>query len=476
MNAPTQSTLSLSLRLEFDRAVQARGGEGFARLTISVPRPADSLAPRRGLALTISLDCSGSMSEPAGAPDGSPMAFGSAPVFFGRGVADEANSKMARSKAAVWEAVALLGDDDMASLTAFSSMAQTLFPMSPMTAANKALFKEALEKVQASGGTALHDGWTSAAREAAKGVDRGLLCRVALLTDGEASTGERNPEALAKQSAQLALHGVSTSCFGVGARFNEDLLCAMADAGEGNFRYIPDAMLATAAAVDEVNGLGATAGRKARLRLISEDGAEAAEALNGFDIDTVNGLMRIPTLLAGRPIEVIAKVKMADAGSLATLRAEIEWENRDGILQSSAASLSVALGSEEESKASPQDVEVAGAAAAMLAAKEKLAMAASMAAGDMAAATTNMANARSLMASVARYSGAAAEMASLEALEANFAGGDSMATQKAAKFQSYSRAKNQTVAIQPTAAAAETTVATVAATAPAEAPVNAPKP
>lgn len=432
------STLPLSLRLEFSRSKLPFSGEGFVRLAIEVPASAHATsAPRRGLALAIALDCSGSMSEPGGAPDGSPMAIG----FPGQD--DAAGSKMERCRAAVWEAASLLGPDDMASLTAFSSMAKTLFPMSAMTDENKALFKQALDKVQASGGTALHDGWSEAGREAAKGIDRGLLCRVAMLTDGEASSGERNPEVLAGHAAKLAGLGISTSCFGVGARFNEDLLCAMADAGEGNFRYIPDAMLAAAAAIDEVNGLGATAGRRAKLTLAAISGIESIEVLNDFDLD--GAAMRLPTLLAGRPIEVIARIKLAASGAEANVQAEVTWENRDGIAQSAIHSARVALADEAECSQLPEDAEVSGSAAALLASREKMAMAKKLSAGDFAGATASLNSARSLMASAANYSGSGLEMAALDALATSMNSGDAQATRKAAFSQSYARAKNQTI-------------------------------
>jgi Ca-activated chloride channel family protein len=316
--------------------------------------------------------------------------------------------------------------------------------MAAMTASNKAKFKAALDKCQASGGTALHDGWAEAGKQAASGIDRKLLCRVAMLTDGEASTGERNPETLAKHSAQLALLGVSTSCFGVGASFNEDLLCAMADAGEGNFRYIPDAMLAAAAAIDEVNGLGATAGRKAKLRFESIEGIDSIEALNPFDKD--GEWLKLPTLLAGRPIEAVARVKLSATGSQAGARAVLSWENRDGIAQSAEIEVFADLIDSAAASALPQDAEVAGAAAAMLAASAKTTMADMISAGNYAGATATLASARSMISSTAAYSGSEDELASLDMLSASLDLGDYAATRKSAVFQSYSRSKNQTVA------------------------------
>lgn len=444
----TPTPLALSLALEFDRSSLPSGGSAFARLIVSAPQSAaTSCVNRRGLALALAMDTSGSMSDPAGSPDGSPMRF-SVPaqgIFGVPNHRDSANTKMERCKAAAWEAISLLGDDDMASLTAFSSMAKTLFPMSPMTEANKAKFKTALDKLSASGGTALHDGWSEAGREAAKGLDRQLLCRVAMLTDGEPSPGGiTNPEELARQSAKLASLGISTSCFGVGASFNEDLLCAMADAGEGNFRYIPDAMLASAAAIDEVNGLGATAGRKARLRLIAEDGAESVELFNTFDkIDAE--WFKLPALLAGRPIEAVAKLTLKDDAPLATLRVEVSWEDRDGIAQSAHTSLSAAVIDKDAALALPQNAEVAGAAAAFEVAKSKASVAQMISQGDFDGAKMTLDSATAMFSSTLAYSGLSMEMSNLNALSASLQSGNHAATRKMAMFDSYSRTKNQSV-------------------------------
>ena len=437
-------SLTPVVRFEFERSHLPLGSQALARLIIETPAlPSQSSnVPRRGLALAAALDASGSMAEPAGSPDGSPMRFG-APM-------DPAQSKMERCKAALWEAVSLLGPDDMASLTVFSSAAATLFPLSPMSEPNKALFKAALDKVGASGGTALEAGWRQAAMEAAKGLDHGLLCRVALLTDGEASCGERDPEKLAAMASGLADHGVGTSCFGVGASFNEDLLCAMADAGEGNFRYIPDAALAIAAAVDEVNGLGATAGRKATLRLEGLGACQTFEVLNAFDQDA-DGALKLPALLAGRPIEIVARLDLAEQGDSAGLAVRLEWADRDGARQSLQASASAPTAQASACEALAQNAEVAGAGAALLAARRKDEMAKSLARGDFAAAGASLESARSLMASCASYSGASAEMANLDALAASLAQGDLAGTRKTAVFQSYSRSKNQTVAANPPA-------------------------
>lgn len=454
-SATGTGAMPLAIDIEFDRSSLPAGGTGLVRMVVRVPHTEQADAgPRKGLAFAAVMDTSGSMDGAAGSPDGSPMNLGAPSMLFTSSTrafpfngGGGPNSKMERCKSALWEAISLLGADDMASLTAFSSVGKTLFPMAPMTLDNKAKFKLSIDKLTASGGTALHEGWVLGGKEAAKGLDRKLLCRVGLFTDGEASEGERNPERLAAHATKLASFGVSTTCFGVGARFNEDLLCAMADAGEGNFRYIPDAMLATAAATDEVNGLGAAAGRRAKLRITGLEGIESLEILNALPLAD-GGWSKLPTLVAGRPIEVVAQFKIEPEATHVRVQAEVSWEDRDGIAQHEQQQSQVEVVALDVGLALAQNPEVAGAAAALMAAKAKESMTHFISQGNFVGAASVLSDTRAMFSSSAQgYSGLAAEMQSLDALTASMSSGDMASTRKMAKFQSYTRSVNQTVAV-----------------------------
>lgn len=426
-----------SLLWELSKPAIQSGGSLWAKLTIASPEPQGSTQakPRKGFACAFSVDCSGSMSNAAGAGDKG--------LGFLQGPGD---SKMERAKAALLEALDLLGPQDMAALTAFSSQAVTLFPLTAMTAEGKEQLRSRVAKLSAGGGTALHDGWAQAGKEAAKGLDQGLTCRVILITDGEATDGERNPEELARRSATLASLGVSSSCFGVGASFNEDLLCSMAEAGDGNFRYIPDALMASAAVIAELNGLSSQIGRKARLVLTAGDGVTSIVNLNDLTANP-DGSLALANLVAGRPIEVLAQIQLAPGfEGAARFKAELFWESRDGLerqLASSGLATALAAG---ESESADENSEVAGLRATLLAAKEKANMVHALAKGDLSSASASMANARSILnAAPAGYSGFLRESSSMDSLEATFASGDTAKTRKSALWQSYASTKNQSV-------------------------------
>ncbi len=61
--------------------------------------------------------------------------------------------------------------------------------------------------------------------------------RVILLSDGNANEGLTDPGEIASQCEAFAAAGVSTSTYGFGRHFNEELMVAMARAGGGNSYY-----------------------------------------------------------------------------------------------------------------------------------------------------------------------------------------------------------------------------------------------
>lgn len=440
MSASSSSIALPRIQIQWERKAFIDGQSLATRLLLGLDAAASSAgassAPRRGIALAFALDTSGSMSQASGPQD--TQLGGALPVFHAAG----ALSKLASCKRALIESIELLGESDQASLTIFSSTGVTVFAMAPMSESNKKTLLAKIDRLEASGGTALFDGWSLAALEAAKGLDAGLESRVVLLTDGEASTGLADADSLSAKTKALFETGISTSCFGVGAQFSEDLLCAMSDAGGGNFRYIPDAAMAFAAAADETQGLSSQIGRKAQLRLILEEGSGSARLLNDL---RPNGDLcwHLPSLVAGRSIEALFDVEPLARASSMSVRFELSWEDRDGARRQvqQVTTLSRAA---DEADAGASDPEVAGAKAALIAAAEKARMARQISAGDWAGAQASLAAATAtLMAAPQAYSQMGSEMADLNSLQASFASNDASGLRKSAVWQSYTRSKNQ---------------------------------
>ncbi|MBN8509628.1 MAG: VWA domain-containing protein [Burkholderiales bacterium] len=93
-----------------------------------------------------------------------------------------------------------------------------------------------LQDLEAGGSTNLHGGWHEGA-EALSEVGCSGLKRVILLSDGGANVGITDAGMITAQCAGWAARGITTSTFGLGNHFNEDLMVEIARAGGGNSYY-----------------------------------------------------------------------------------------------------------------------------------------------------------------------------------------------------------------------------------------------
>jgi Ca-activated chloride channel family protein len=83
----------------------------------------------------------------------------------------------------------------------------------------------------------LHGGWLKGAETLAPLTSNEYVCRVILLSDGQANEGLTSEIQIAAQVKDLALAGVTTTTVGIGEGFNESLMTKMANAGQGNAWY-----------------------------------------------------------------------------------------------------------------------------------------------------------------------------------------------------------------------------------------------
>ncbi|MFO1303186.1 MAG: VWA domain-containing protein [Burkholderiales bacterium] len=128
-----------------------------------------------------------------------------------------------------------LGPEDSAAIFAFDDEVACHAPL--MAGSDKHLLAAAIDSIDCGGLTNLHAGWRAGANALREGIVQHGLNRVILLSDGNANRGLADLEEIAQQGKEFAQLGVSTSTYGLGERFNEDLMLALATAGRGNAYY-----------------------------------------------------------------------------------------------------------------------------------------------------------------------------------------------------------------------------------------------
>ena len=190
-----------------------------------------------------------------------------------------AGQPLAEARRAAAFVVDGLAPQDRASLVVYDDSVHTLVPLTGL--ADKSALKRAIAAIESGGSTDLHGGWIGGAETLAPATVAGVVSRVILLSDGCANHGLTEPEAIYAQCRELAAAGVTTSTYGLGRSFNEDLMIGMARAGQGNSYYGQTAEDLMDPFREEFALLNALYARRLVLDLQTAEGVRA-EVLNGY--------------------------------------------------------------------------------------------------------------------------------------------------------------------------------------------------
>jgi Ca-activated chloride channel family protein len=191
-----------------------------------------------------------------------------------------------------------LKPDDRASLVQFDNRVQILVPAQPV--ADRTALHRALQIIEEGGTTNLHGGWEAGGQSLLEYIQQVGLSRVILLSDGNANVGLTEPERIIQQCAQFADRGVTTSTSGLGSGFNEDLMVAMAKAGQGNHYYGATAQDLFEPFAEEFDLIANLYAGKVRLTLGTPEGVKA-RLLNDYVVEDQRGfpVIRLPDLAWG---------------------------------------------------------------------------------------------------------------------------------------------------------------------------------
>lgn len=130
--------------------------------------------------------------------------------------------------------VSCLRPTDLLSVVQFDSRVDTLWPA--VAIGDGQDVRSAIHRITSGGNTDLHGGWFAGA-QSLKAVEGSGVKRVMLLSDGCANAGITDAETIAAECAAWAAIGITTSTYGLGNHFNEDLMLDMARAGAGSNYY-----------------------------------------------------------------------------------------------------------------------------------------------------------------------------------------------------------------------------------------------
>jgi Ca-activated chloride channel family protein len=150
----------------------------------------------------------------------------------------------------VEHALRLLDEGDSVSVVVYDDRIDTLLTQRLLDSDGRDKAIRRLRRVGPRGSTDLAGGWLTGCDQLAPIADGSRvlrrngtrsIVRALLLTDGLANVGMTDHDEIANHAGELARRGISTSTFGTGSSYDEDLLARMADAGRGHFHHIPNA-------------------------------------------------------------------------------------------------------------------------------------------------------------------------------------------------------------------------------------------
>lgn len=267
-------------------------GEIHLELVATGAEPTERMLVRRPTDVVVVLDRSGSM-------EGEPLA---------------------NALAAIRELVGQLGHDDRFALVTYANDAALAIPLARAAGEARSSWMSRLGAVVAGGGTNMSAGLDRAHDLVVASRSAGRMARIVLLSDGHANQGDATPEGLTRRSGRATAGEYVLSTVGVGEGFDERLMSRLADAGSGNFYYVPNVEVLAGIFADEFESARQTLATALEIRIDTPRGVQVVDAA-GYPIErhADHATLRPGPLFAGqqRSFWVTLRVPAAEAGTIA---------------------------------------------------------------------------------------------------------------------------------------------------------------
>jgi Ca-activated chloride channel family protein len=255
----------MKIEARFDHAVVPAGTSSIVHilLTMTAPEPVSG-TPRPDLNIAAVIDRSGSME----------------------------GDKLAYAKESVRVLLDQLAPKDSFSLVAFDDQVLPLVESS--RSADRTAVKEIVDQIDVGGSTNLSGGWIKGIELVSRSARKDTVNAVLLLTDGQANSGITDHDKLVGMGESTNNEkSIRTSCMGLGADFQEDLLRDIATAAGGRFHYIESPEDAPEVFNEELGGLLAVVAQNIEVELRFADGITGVAQLTGHPWKTDGNTSRL---------------------------------------------------------------------------------------------------------------------------------------------------------------------------------------
>ncbi len=267
--------------------------------------------------------------------------------------------KFELARDAVDLALTRLSDLDRFAVVVFDDVIDVVQEEVPATDANRRAASLRLREVDARGTTNLYRGWLTGCQAVGTPDSAGTLARCLLLTDGLANVEVTSPAELERHASELRSRGVSTSTFGIGEGFQEELLGRMADAGGGAFQYIPDAERIPGIMDRELGETLEVTARDVVLEVAAPDGV-TAEVVGPWPCRREGAGWRIvlPDLVSAQELQVPVRLGFTPAPAGAQVTVRFALHDREKALGAAADEVTFLYADDKANDAQPREVAV----------------------------------------------------------------------------------------------------------------------
>ncbi|AWV89698.1 vWA domain-containing protein [Bradymonas sediminis] len=201
-------------------------------------------------------------------------------------------SKMENAKSAAIALIDKLRPQDRISIVSYATDVEVTMPSTMARGTDIGAMQRQIRDMRAAGGTNIAGGYTYGVEEVKKFMRDDTINRVILVSDGEATIGNTNPDVFRKMAQTYRAQGVSLSTIGVGLDYNEDLMAGMADEGAGNYYFVDAPSSAVAIFERELDSLAKTVAKNTAVLLSFGDGV-ILEDVYGFAHQNVGSKVAI---------------------------------------------------------------------------------------------------------------------------------------------------------------------------------------
>jgi len=326
--------LKMKMRLERETALTGSMNDAYLFVEVEAPKGAEeSEGASQALEVALVIDVSGSM---AGAP-------------------------IEAAKEAAARLIDGIRPEDKATLVTFDSEVKTVCELMKMTTRNRKRMVDAIKSLQPGSMTALHGGWRQATRELL-GSGSAAARRVVLLSDGHANVGVTSPRSLGAEAAQMASHGIYTTCVGIGDGYSTMQLQALAENGGGRLHDAERPHEIVEVVTAELREVVTTTAENVRLELGFPSRARVT-CLSGYPANFVDGAatFQLGSMMSAGKREAVLRLhfsdrfREADVELLGAVRWRRPGENADLVTEEQSVNLH--FGPEAPAPRSEEDAE-----------------------------------------------------------------------------------------------------------------------